>query len=49
MEGKYPQIGPLRELRFSLSKLRLNSLQIGSDGRNRTLLGHFAEGLIALI
>jgi hypothetical protein len=26
MEGKYPFIGPLRELRYSLSKLRLNDL-----------------------
>jgi DNA polymerase I len=41
MEGKYPQIGPLRELRYSLSKLRLNDLQVGSDGRNRTLLGAY--------
>ena len=24
MEGRYPQIGPLRELRYSVSKLRLN-------------------------
>jgi len=39
MEGKYPQIGPLRELRCSLSKLRLNDLAVGNDGRNRTLLG----------
>lgn len=38
MEGKYPAIGPLRELRYSLSKLRLNDLQVGSDGRNRTPL-----------
>jgi hypothetical protein len=41
MEGKYPAIGPLRELRYSLSKLRLNDLQIGSDGRNRALLGAY--------
>ena len=41
MEGRYPQIGPLRELRYSLSKLRLNDLQVGTDGRNRTLLGPF--------
>jgi hypothetical protein len=41
MEGKYPFIGPLRELRYSLSKLRLNDLQVGSDGRARTLLGAY--------
>jgi hypothetical protein len=41
MAGKYPFIEPLRELRYSLSKLRLNDLQVGSDGRNRTLLGGF--------
>ena len=41
MAGKYPQIEPLRELRYSLSKLRLNDLQVGSDGRNRTLLGAY--------
>jgi DNA polymerase I len=41
MEGKYPFIGPLRELRYSLSKLRLNDLQVGSDGRGRTLLSPF--------
>jgi hypothetical protein len=43
MEGLYPQIGPLRELRYSLSKLRLNALQVGSDGRNRTLLGPYGS------
>jgi hypothetical protein len=41
MEGKYPHIAPLRELRYSLSKLRLNDLQVGNDGRNRTLLGPY--------
>ena len=41
MEGKYPGIGPLRELRYSLSKLRLNDLQVGGDGRSRTLLGAY--------
>ena len=43
MEGRYPQIGPLRELRYSLSKLRLNDLQVGNDGRNRTLLGPYGS------
>jgi DNA polymerase-1 len=43
MEGRYPQIGPLRELRYSLSKLRLNALSVGSDGRNRALLGPYGS------
>ena len=41
MEGKYPFLGPLRELRYSLSKLRLNDLQVGRDGRNRALHGAY--------
>ena len=41
MEGRYPQISPLRELRYSISKLRLNDLSVGGDGRNRTLLGPY--------
>jgi hypothetical protein len=43
MEGRYPFIGPLRELRYSISKLRLNDLFVGSDGRNRALLGAFGS------
>jgi DNA polymerase I len=38
----YPQLHPLRELRSTLSKLRLNSLAIGADGRNRCLLSAFS-------
>src|SRR5262249_31810440 len=38
MAGLYPQIETLRELRYSLSKLRFNSLEVGRDGRNRTPL-----------
>ena len=41
MAGKYPQIEQLRELRYSLSKLRLNDLSVGADGRNRALLGAY--------
>jgi DNA polymerase I len=41
MEGRYPQISPLRELRYSVSKLRLNELAVGNDGRNRALLGPY--------
>jgi DNA polymerase-1 len=41
MEGLYPQVGTLRELRYSLSKLKLNDLAIGNDGRNRAMLGPY--------
>jgi DNA polymerase I len=41
MTGRYPHLETLRELRYSLSKLRLNDLAVGSDGRNRTMLGAF--------
>jgi DNA polymerase I len=37
----YPAVAPLRELRSSLAELRLNSLAVGRDGRNRTLLSPF--------
>jgi DNA polymerase-1 len=37
----YPAISPLRELRSSLSDLRLNDLAVGKDGRNRTILSAF--------
>jgi DNA polymerase-1 len=43
MEGLYPWIGPLRELRYSLSKLRLNALSVGNDGRARCLLGPYGS------
>ncbi len=39
----YPQISPLRELRHSLSEMKLEKLAIGSDGRNRTMLRPFAS------
>jgi hypothetical protein len=41
MVGRYPQIEMLRELRYTMSKLRLNTLTVGTDGRNRTLLGAY--------
>ena len=41
MAGKYPHIEPLRELRYSLSKLRLNELAVGHDHRNRAPLWAF--------
>jgi DNA polymerase-1 len=37
----YPQIERLRQLRKTLSKLRLNSIALGADGRNRAMLGQF--------
>ena len=43
MAKSYPAIGPLRELRASLSGLRLNKLTVGSDGRNRCLLSPFSS------
>lgn len=41
MARSHPQISPLRELRSSLSEMRLASLQVGDDGRNRCLLSPF--------
>jgi len=37
----HPAIAPLRELRHTLGQLRLETLAIGADGRNRTLLSPF--------
>ena len=37
----YPVVAPLRELRGSLSEMRLSDLAVGHDGRNRTLLSAF--------
>ena len=39
----YPIISPLRELRSSLSEMRLSDLAVGKDGRNRTLLSPFGS------
>jgi hypothetical protein len=41
MGHRYPFIEPLRELRYTLSKLKLNDLAVGSDARNRVLLGAY--------
>ncbi len=41
MAKAYPQVSPMRELRSSLSALKLNDLAVGSDGRNRTMLSPF--------
>src|SRR6516164_7190926 len=37
----YPEIGPLHQLKATLGKMRLQSLAIGHDGRNRTMLSAF--------
>ena len=41
MSRTHPLVSPIRELRSSLSEMRLSSLQVGSDGRNRCLLSPF--------
>jgi hypothetical protein len=37
------QIGPIRELRYVLSQLKLRELVIGPDGRNRVMLSPFGS------
>lgn len=41
MVRAHPIIAPLRELRVSISQMRLLDLAVGSDGRNRALLSTF--------
>jgi hypothetical protein len=41
MAKAHPEVAPIRELRHSLSQLRLNDLAVGPDGRNRCLLSAF--------
>ncbi|MGZ3781535.1 MAG: DNA polymerase [Pseudobdellovibrionaceae bacterium] len=41
MVRTYPQIAPVKELRHSLSQLRLSKISVGIDGRNRTSLSPF--------
>ena len=41
MARAYVEVAPIRELRSALSEMRLNSLQVGDDGRNRCLLSPF--------
>jgi hypothetical protein len=43
MSRQHSAVAPLRELRHSLSQLRLNELAVGGDGRNRCLLSAFAS------
>lgn len=41
MARAYVEVAPIRELRSALSEMRLASLQVGDDGRNRCLLSPF--------
>jgi DNA polymerase I-like protein with 3'-5' exonuclease and polymerase domains len=41
MARTYAKVAPIRELRASLSQLRLHELAVGADGRNRRLLSAF--------
>ena len=41
MGEMFPQVEPLRQLRHTMSQLRLSDLAIGDDGRNRCMLGQF--------
>jgi hypothetical protein len=41
MAGRYPHVEALRDLRYTLSKLRLNDLAVGNDGRARCLLNPY--------
>jgi hypothetical protein len=44
MGRAYPdRVSPIRELRTALSQLRLESLAVGTDGRNRCLLSPFGS------
>jgi hypothetical protein len=39
----YPELNPLRELRATLASMKLESLSVGRDGRNRTSLKPFTS------
>jgi len=39
---QHPHLAPIREVRDNLSQMRLSKIQVGTDGRNRTLLSPFA-------
>jgi hypothetical protein len=41
--GHPAEVAPIRELRHTLSQLRLHDLAVGPDGRNRVLLSPFAS------
>jgi DNA polymerase I len=41
MARSYPVVNPMKELRATLSQLRLEQFTVGPDGRNRTMLSAF--------
>jgi hypothetical protein len=41
MARRYPELESLRQLRVTLSQMRLSELAVGGDGRNRTMLSPF--------
>ena len=41
MSELYSQLAHLHQLRHTMAKLRLNSITLGADGRNRCMLGQF--------
>jgi hypothetical protein len=41
MARSCPSVSPLRELRSTLSEMRLSDLSVGRDGRNRTMISAF--------
>jgi hypothetical protein len=41
MSKTYPELTPLKELKHTIGQLKLKKLQVGDDGRNRTLLSPF--------
>jgi DNA polymerase family A len=43
MAKAYPQVEPLRQLRYIRDKLRTIKLSVGKDGRNRTVLWPFSS------
>ena len=43
MAKAYPAVAPIHELRNTLGEMRLESLAVGADGRNRTLLSPFSS------
>jgi hypothetical protein len=44
MAKAYPrEIGPLRDVRYTLSQMKLRKLTVGTDGRNRCLLSPFGS------
>lgn len=43
MARAFPVLAPLRELRVTLSQMRLIGLEVGGDGRNRTILSAFSS------